>query len=73
MNRDVESGLVFSGAKVHEIKQILPVKQIIDKIIAEYVKAITWWGSRYLKFFPDKKREKSTIVLFSPGIRFITK
>jgi nitronate monooxygenase len=33
---DVENGLVFAGARVHEISEILPVKQIIENIIAEY-------------------------------------
>lgn len=32
---DVENGIVFSGARVHEIKDILPVKTIIDNIIGE--------------------------------------
>lgn len=36
MNGDVENGLVFSGSRVHEIKKILPVKQIIDKLMEEY-------------------------------------
>lgn len=33
---DVENGLVFAGARVHEIKEILPVQQIIDRIVLEY-------------------------------------
>jgi nitronate monooxygenase len=33
---DVENGLVFAGARVHEIKEILPVQQIIDRIVSEY-------------------------------------
>jgi nitronate monooxygenase len=33
---DVENGLVFAGARVHEIKEILPVQQIIDRIVMEY-------------------------------------
>lgn len=33
---DVENGLVFAGARVHEIKEILPVKEIIDRIVKEY-------------------------------------
>lgn len=33
---DVENGLVFAGARVHEIKEILPVQQIIDRIVKEY-------------------------------------
>jgi nitronate monooxygenase len=36
MEGDVENGLVFSGERVHEIKQILPVQQIIEKIIVEW-------------------------------------
>ncbi|WP_226035150.1 NAD(P)H-dependent flavin oxidoreductase [Aquibacillus saliphilus] len=36
MNGDVEDGLVFSGARVHEIDQILPVKEIIDRIMEEF-------------------------------------
>lgn len=33
---DVENGLVFAGARVHEIKEILPVQQIIDRIVTEF-------------------------------------
>jgi NAD(P)H-dependent flavin oxidoreductase YrpB (nitropropane dioxygenase family) len=33
---DVENGLVFAGARVHEIKDILSVQQIIDNLSAEY-------------------------------------
>jgi nitronate monooxygenase len=33
---DVENGLVFAGARVDEIKEILPVQQIIDRIVMEY-------------------------------------
>ncbi len=36
MEGDVEDGLVFSGARVHEIQHILPVKRIIESIIAEW-------------------------------------
>ncbi|MFE8700696.1 NAD(P)H-dependent flavin oxidoreductase [Cytobacillus sp. FJAT-54145] len=36
MNGDCENGLVFSGARVHEIKEILPVKTIINNIMREY-------------------------------------
>lgn len=36
---DVENGLVFAGAKVHEIKEILPVQQIIDTLSEEYRRA----------------------------------
>ncbi|WP_205668570.1 nitronate monooxygenase family protein [Ammoniphilus sp. CFH 90114] len=32
---DVEEGLVFAGARVHEIKEILPVKTIMDNLISE--------------------------------------
>ncbi|WP_416147979.1 NAD(P)H-dependent flavin oxidoreductase [Salipaludibacillus sp. HK11] len=35
-NGDAEEGLVFSGARVHEINDILPVKTIIDKLKFEY-------------------------------------
>ncbi|WP_335869456.1 NAD(P)H-dependent flavin oxidoreductase [Bacillus sp. 2205SS5-2] len=34
---DVESGLVFAGAKVDEIKEIMPVKKIITNIMDEYL------------------------------------
>jgi nitronate monooxygenase len=37
---DVENGLVFAGARVHEIKEILPVKQIIARIVDEYEKTL---------------------------------
>ena len=33
---DVENGIVFAGARVDEIKDILPVQQIIDNLTAEY-------------------------------------
>ncbi|MEH7418870.1 nitronate monooxygenase [Neobacillus drentensis] len=36
MDRDVENGLVFAGARVAEIKDILPVRTIIDKLTIEY-------------------------------------
>lgn len=36
---DVENGLVFAGAKVHQIKDILPVQQIIDKVMQELEQA----------------------------------
>ncbi|MBS4216280.1 NAD(P)H-dependent flavin oxidoreductase [Neobacillus rhizophilus] len=36
MNGDCENGLVFAGARVHEIKEILPVKTIISNIMREY-------------------------------------
>ncbi|MBU8879513.1 nitronate monooxygenase [Bacillus sp. FJAT-29790] len=36
---DVENGLVFAGARVSEIKEILPVQTIIDNITAEFVAA----------------------------------
>jgi NAD(P)H-dependent flavin oxidoreductase YrpB (nitropropane dioxygenase family) len=33
---DAEEGLVFSGSRVHEINDILPVKSIIENIMKEY-------------------------------------
>lgn len=36
MNGDCENGLVFAGARVHEIEEILPVDTIIENIMAEY-------------------------------------
>ncbi|KNZ69604.1 2-nitropropane dioxygenase [Thermincola ferriacetica] len=33
---DMENGLVFSGEKVHEIKDILPVKEIIRNLLNEF-------------------------------------
>ncbi|MFT9849017.1 NAD(P)H-dependent flavin oxidoreductase [Aneurinibacillus sp. REN35] len=36
VNGDVENGLVFAGARVHEIKEILPVQTIIDRLMKEY-------------------------------------
>lgn len=38
---DVENGLVFAGARVHEVKEILSVQTIIDKLSAEYSLAKT--------------------------------
>lgn len=36
MNGDCENGLVFAGARVHEINEILPVETIIHNIMSEY-------------------------------------
>jgi nitronate monooxygenase len=36
MNGDTENGMVFAGARVGEIHDILPVQQIIDNLTAEY-------------------------------------
>lgn len=36
MHGDCENGLVFAGARVHEINEILPVKTIIQNIMSEY-------------------------------------
>ncbi|MEQ6376578.1 nitronate monooxygenase [Bacillaceae bacterium S4-13-58] len=48
MEGDVEDGLVFSGARVHEIKQIIPVKQIIEGIISEW-QSVSGDGSQIKK------------------------
>ncbi|HJV44749.1 MAG TPA: nitronate monooxygenase [Bacillota bacterium] len=40
MGGDVEEGLVFAGARVSEIHDILPVQQIIDNIMNEYQTAV---------------------------------
>lgn len=37
---DVENGLVFAGARVQEIKDILPVQQIINNVMEEYRKTV---------------------------------
>ncbi|MFX3625195.1 MAG: NAD(P)H-dependent flavin oxidoreductase [Ectobacillus sp.] len=37
---DVENGLVFAGARVDEIKDILPVQTIIDNLAVEYREAM---------------------------------
>ncbi|MBP0725982.1 nitronate monooxygenase [Bacillus sp. RG28] len=37
---DVENGLVFAGARVDEIKEILPVQQIIKNLLKEYQNAM---------------------------------
>jgi len=37
---DVRNGLVFAGSRVHEIKEILSVQQIIDKLMKEYQGAV---------------------------------
>ncbi len=39
MNGDCENGLVFAGSRVHEIKEILPVKTILTNMMSEYKKA----------------------------------
>ncbi len=36
---DVENGLVFAGARVGEIKEILPVRKIIENLRMEYIAA----------------------------------
>lgn len=36
MEGDIENGLVFAGARVDEIKKILPVQQIMDQLTEEY-------------------------------------
>jgi len=41
MEGDVENGLVFAGARVHEIKDILPVQTIIDNLTNEYNAAVS--------------------------------
>lgn len=33
---DVENGLIFAGARVHEINDILPVREIIERLMKEY-------------------------------------
>lgn len=40
INGDVENGLVFAGARVGEINEILPVQTIIDKLASEYEEAM---------------------------------
>lgn len=35
VNGDVDNGIVFAGARVHEIKEILPVQSIIDNLVKE--------------------------------------
>ncbi len=37
---DVETGLVFAGARVGEVKEILPVKQIIENVMEECQQAL---------------------------------
>lgn len=37
---DVKNGLVFAGSRVHEIKEILSVQQIIDNLMYEYQRAL---------------------------------
>jgi NAD(P)H-dependent flavin oxidoreductase YrpB (nitropropane dioxygenase family) len=37
---DVENGLVFAGARVDEIKEILPVQQIMKNLLKEYQNAM---------------------------------
>lgn len=49
MEGDLENALVFAGARVHEVKEILPVHQIIDNLTAEYRNA-TEQGSQALAF-----------------------
>lgn len=36
MEGDIDNGLVFAGARVHEINEILPVQQIIDRLTEEF-------------------------------------
>ncbi|KGE16394.1 NAD(P)H-dependent flavin oxidoreductase [Paenibacillus wynnii] len=41
---DVQNGLVFAGSRVHEIKEILSVQQIMDKLMNEYQGAMITTG-----------------------------
>ena len=36
MEGDIDNGLVFAGARVDEIKEILPVQQIMNQLTEEY-------------------------------------
>ena len=36
MEGDIDNGLVFAGARVNEIKEILPVQEIMDRLTEEY-------------------------------------
>ena len=36
MEGDIDNGLVFAGARVNEIKDILPVQQIMNRLTEEY-------------------------------------
>ncbi|WP_420912405.1 NAD(P)H-dependent flavin oxidoreductase [Mesobacillus campisalis] len=45
MNGDVDNGLVFAGARVHEITDILPVKRIFENLADEFALAIRLKGS----------------------------
>ncbi|WP_223595511.1 NAD(P)H-dependent flavin oxidoreductase [Neobacillus bataviensis] len=40
VNGDVENGLVFAGARVDEIKEILPVQKIIDNLTLEFKESV---------------------------------
>jgi nitronate monooxygenase len=40
MEGDIDNGLVFAGARVNEIKEILPVQQIMNRLAEEYQKAL---------------------------------
>ena len=40
MEGDIDNGLVFAGARVNEIKEILPVQQIMNRLTEEYQMAI---------------------------------
>ena len=40
MDGDVVNGLVFAGARVSEIKEILPVRTIFENLTAEYSQAL---------------------------------
>lgn len=40
MEGNVENGLVFAGARVDEIKEIIPVQTIIDKLTSEYLETL---------------------------------
>lgn len=39
MNGDIDNGLVFAGARVAEIQNILPVQTIMDQLTTEYLEA----------------------------------
>jgi nitronate monooxygenase len=39
MEGDIDNGLVFAGARVNEIKEVLPVQQIMNQLTEEYQEA----------------------------------
>jgi len=39
-NGDIDNAVVFAGSKVHRIKEIVPVKSLVDELVAETIEEL---------------------------------